>query len=147
MQLTEHFTYEELDVVGAEPRIVDNNKFLCEQVLEPLRAHFGAAVDIHCAYRNPKHNAAVGGKTASFHLDTAGHAAADVNVVGMGIKDAFDWLRLESHLKFDKTIMETNEAGIPACVHLQIDRLNPPRRQAFIGQTGACEHYTQVEVR
>jgi len=32
-------------------------------------------------------------------------------------------------------ILETNAKNVPACVHIQIDRLNPPRRQAFIGHT------------
>jgi hypothetical protein len=59
----------------------------------------------------------------------------------------FDWLRLESKLPFDKVIFEKNKAEVPACVHIQIDRLNPPRRQAFIGHTGAATVYTPVEVK
>jgi len=140
-QLTEHFEDHELGVEGCEGRLIDNATFLCSQILEPIRAKFGP-VHVHDGYRDPGHNAAVGGKTASFHLFTDGHAAADIDALPtVSIPALFDWLRLESGLKFDKVILETNAKDVPACVHIQIDRLNPPRRQAFIGHTGAATHY------
>lgn len=121
---------------AASKRHLDNAKFLCEQVLEPIRAKFGP-VHVHDGFRDPGHNAAVGGKTESFHLFTDGHAAADIDALpAVTIPALFDWLRLESGLKFDKVILEANARNVPACVHIQIDRLNPPRRQAFIGHTG-----------
>ena len=147
MQLTEHFADRELGVAGEiDPRIYDNAVFLCKEVLEPIHAKFGA-VRIHDGYRDPGHNARVGGKTASFHLFVGGDAAADVDAQGTTIQILFDWLRLESDLPFDKVILEKNAAEVPACVHIQIDRLNKPRRQAFIGHTGNSLRYDQVEVR
>ncbi len=135
-QLTEHFEDHELGVEGCDQRHLDNATLLCEQVLEPIRAKFGP-VHVRDGYRDPGHNAAVGGKTASFHLFTDGHAAADIDALpAVTIPALFDWLRLESGLPFDKVILETNAKDVPACVHIQIDRLNPPRRQAFIGHTG-----------
>ncbi|SRR6266702_4565219 len=147
MQISKHYGQVELDLIGAESSVLDNYKYLCDTVLEPLRAFYGSEVKIHCGRRSPSHNAAVGGKTVSFHLGTGGHAAVDIDVPGHSIKDVFDWLRLVSHLEFDKVIMESNSAGVPVCVHIQTDRLVAARRQAFIGQTGACEHYTQVAVK
>jgi hypothetical protein len=144
-QLTEHFADNELGVQGAEQRLIDNATFLCKEVLEPIHAQFGT-VSVHDGYRDPGHNARVGGKTASFHLFAEGRAAADVNSV-CTLTMLFDWLRLASHLPFDKVILETNAANVPACVHIQIDRLNPPRRQAYIGHTGAATKYTPAEVR
>jgi hypothetical protein len=70
-----------------------------------------------------------------------------VDAQGTTIQILFDWLRLESDLPFDKVILEKNAAEVPACVHIQIDRLNKPRRQAFIGHTGNSLRYDQVEVR
>jgi len=79
-QLTEHFEDHELGVEGCEARLVLNAKYLCSQILEPIRAKFGP-VHVHDGYRDPGHNAAVGGKTESFHLFIDGHAAADIDAL------------------------------------------------------------------
>jgi hypothetical protein len=146
MQLTEHFSDSELGVKGCVPRLLTNAAFLCDEILEPIRAMFGP-VRVHDGYRDTAHNARVGGKQASYHLFDEGRAAADIDAAMIPITPLFDWLRLNSGLAFDKVILEKNSAGVPVCVHVQIDRLNPPRRQAYIGFTGASEDYTQVEVR
>lgn len=146
MQLTTHFSDTELGVAGCEDRIVGNARFLCTHVLEPLRAQFGA-INVHDGYRPPDHNASVGGKPNSFHLFDGGHAAADVSTAGASLQEVFDWLRLESGLPFDKVILETNSAGRPACVHIQVDAVNAPRQLAYTGQTGAGTVYVSCEVR
>jgi len=146
MQLTPHFSDTELGVAGCEDRIVGNARFLCTEVLEPLRDKFGA-IQVHYGYRPPAHNAQVGGKANSFHLFDDGHAAADVGSPAATFQELFDWLRLESGLPFDKVILETGPTGAPACVHIQIDSINAPRRQAFTGQTGAGTVYIAAEVR
>jgi|SRR5208337_1184452 len=148
MQLSPHFTDTELGVVGAEQRILDNAIFLCINLLEPIRQHFGRPLNIHDGYRNPAHNAAVGGKVASFHLFAGGQAAADFDVGGDTLptyRQVFDWLRLESKLPFDKVILEHNTIGEDATVHIQVDRNNPPRREAFVGGTGDSQQYTLVQ--
>jgi hypothetical protein len=145
--LSSHFSETELGVLGVEQRLVDNAAFLCTTLLEPIRAFYARPVWIHDGYRDPGHNSRVGGKPTSFHLFSDGRAAADFSVPGISIKDTFDWIRLHSGLKFDKVILESNANGLPATVHIQIDRLNPPRRQAFTGSTGAGTVYTSVEVR
>ena len=146
MQLTEHFADVELGVAGCEERIVRNASYLCVAVLEPIRAEFGP-VRVHDGYRDPGHNARVGGKAASFHLFEGGKSAADIDAPGTGIKTLFDWVRLESGLPFDKVILETNAEGMPMTVHLQIDSGSTPRRQAFTGSTGAGTAYVEVEVK
>ena len=148
--LTPHFSQEELGVAGAERRVIDNATFLCAIVLEPIRQHFQAPVNIHDGYRPPDHNARVGGKIDSFHLYEGGHAAADFDVNGdksPTYKQVFDWIKLESHLPFDKVILERNATGADATIHIQVDRNAPPRRQAFTGDTGNGQVYTQVEVK
>jgi len=146
MQLTEHFSDEEMGVAGCEQRLIDNATHLCQLVLEPLRDHYGVPALIHDGYRDPGHNARVGGKPTSFHLFEDGKAAADISVSGFDCVQVFDWLRLMSHLQFDKVILERNRAGIAATVHIQIDRLNPPRRLAYTGSTGAGKDYLPVPV-
>jgi len=145
-QLTDHFSQEELGVSGCEQRLIDNAGFLAKTVLEGIRVHFGP-VDIRCGYRDPAHNARVGGKPNSFHLFVDGHSAADLGSSHVTLPQMFDWIRLESKLPFDKVILEKNSAGTPACVHIQADRLNKPRREAYIGGTGACKVYTPVTVQ
>jgi hypothetical protein len=145
--LTEHFAQEELGVLGTDERMIENAKTLCEQLLEPIHAHYGHPVRSHCGYRNPQHNAAVGGKPNSYHLYEEGHAAVDIDVIGITLADLFEWLCSASKLPFDEVILERNSAGIAACVHLQIDRFNKPRRLGFTGSTGAGTHYTPVTIR
>lgn len=145
MQLSPHFSDKELGVIGCEQRILDNAAFLCNTILEPLRAHYNSPINVHDGYRDPGHNARVGGKTASFHLFDGGHAAADIDVTGRTLREVFDWLRLQSKLPFDKIILEHNAAGTDATVHIQVDRNNAPRRESFVGGTGNSHQYTLVQ--
>lgn len=146
MNLTPNFTEAELGVEGGDDRLKENARFLCREILEPLRAHYASPVDIHCGYRPEDHNRAVGGKPNSYHLFEDGHAAADFHVKGIGIAQAFDWLRAISGLPFDKVILEHDQNDYPRCVHVQVDRFMAPRRQAFVGSTGAGTVYTPVSV-
>jgi len=148
MQLTEHFGYAELglEFPCGDERLVQNAIFLCQKLLEPIRAQFGPVV-VNDGYRAPEHNERVGGKPTSYHLFEDGKAGADITIPSVSLQEAFDWIRLESGLNFDKVILESNSQGEPRCIHLQIDRNALPRRQAFTGSTGAGTVYPQVEVR
>jgi len=146
MQLTPHFTDFELGVDGQESRLLTSAQFLCTALLEPIRAKFGP-VRVHDGYRNPEHNAAVGGKPTSWHQFNGTESAADFDCPQASYQTVFDWIRLESGLPFDKVILEMNNAGEPSCIHVQIDANATPRRQAYTGSTGAGTVYTAVEVR
>ncbi len=145
MNLTDHFTDAELGVAGCDEQLLENARYLCSQILEPIRAHFGP-VRVHDGYRDPGHNTRVGGKPDSFHLFEWGRAAADVDAPHVGLADLFDWLRLESKLPFDKVILESNSQGVPAAVHIQVDRSNTPRRLAYTGHTGNGTTYLPQDV-
>jgi len=77
MNLSPHFTLEEMlhsetaAKKGIENRInaaeVDNLVRLCQKVLEPLRAHFGAPIKINSGFRCQALNKAVKGATNSYH--------------------------------------------------------------------------------
>ena len=144
--LTEHFMDSELGVDGADSRLVESATYLCKVLLEPIRAHFGA-VHVHDGYRSPQHNAAVGGKPTSYHQFNGTQSAADIDVLPTDYHTAFDWIRLESGLPFDKVILEVNSTGLPATIHLQIDSTVSPRRQAYTGHTGAGTVYIPVTVK
>lgn len=83
MQLTEHFTLEEMmhSATASKRKIenritaeeVNNLQRLCTEVLEPLRAHFGFPIRINSGFRCKELNKAVGGAPNSYH--TRGRAA------------------------------------------------------------------------
>lgn len=145
MQLTKHFSEEEMRVSFQDTRIIKNYKFLCENLLESIRAKYNEIVFITSGFRNTEHNASAGGKSTSYHLAEGGRAAADFFINNVSIVAVFDWIRLESGLKFDKVILE-NKNGVPVIVHLQVDRLTIPRRLAYIGATGDSQKYTPMKV-
>lgn len=140
--ITEHFSESELGVVGCEDRIVNNAFHLCREILEPIRSHIGP-LHVTCGYRDPAHNERVGGKPDSFHLFEDGKAASDIFVPG-GNRSLFEWIYRQSNLPYDKVILEYHN-GSPACIHIQVDRNNPPRRLAYTGSTGAANDYKLVE--
>jgi hypothetical protein len=147
MQLSPHFADTELGVSGAFPTIVANAMVLCNVLLEPLRAKFGPIL-ITCGYRNPQHNAAVGGAPDSQHLYQGQNAAADFRPLAVDLTVAFDWIRLQSHLPFDQVILETDPGTqIPACIHISYNgALTKQRRMALTGETNGAEAYTAVQV-
>lgn len=144
-RLSPNFTEEELNVVGADRRIQANASFLCREILEPIRAKYGLPLCVTSGYRDPTHNAQVGGKSRSFHLYEFDRCAADFKVVGVPVRETFDWLRLESDLPFDKVILE-HQQGEPRIIHIQALANSAPRRLAYIGETGDGQQYTPVEV-
>ena len=78
MKLTEHLELAEFERSATAARLhidnrvpaelVPNIRNLCEQVLEPLREHFGEAVYVTSGYRCPQLNRAVGGVANSQHM-------------------------------------------------------------------------------
>ena len=83
MQLSAHFTLQELTRSATADRlkitnaftaeVVDNLQRLCTEVLEPLRTHLGHPIKINSGFRCTALNKAVGGVPNSFH--TKGRAA------------------------------------------------------------------------
>lgn len=147
MNISPHFTTEELVIPDDNERIHDNAQQLCEILLEPIREKWGR-LKVTSAFRCESHNSAVGGEQKSFHLFQDGHSAADIIPLDASVTQVFTWICLESKLMFDKVIMEY-ENDIPACIHVQYDCGNPPRREAFVGMTHGefnGRRYTQVNV-
>ncbi len=93
MKLSTNFTLDELTSAPAKfnnvPSITEIGylKALCENVLQPLRDHFGLPISIHSGFRNEAYNQSVGGATKSEHL--FGYAA-DISVTGKTNEDIID---------------------------------------------------------
>lgn len=95
--LTPHFRLSEFSRSNtADSKGIDNSvpkelipslKNLCQQVLEPLREHFGKPIIISSGYRCHSLNKAVGGVPNSQHLK--GEAA---DIVMPNLAEAFYWL-------------------------------------------------------
>lgn len=113
MQLTQHFTLEELtrSTIAKQrgidntpaPDIVENLQALCRNVLEPARLRFGAPIYITSGYRCPQLNKTVGGKPTSQHQYGE---AADLQVKGVAnLRRLYNILDNISH---DQLLYESN---------------------------------------
>jgi len=149
MKVSDNFDFAEFlaDMETVPEGIVEKVKALCQEILEPVRAHFNRPLLIMSGYRSLKHNVLVGGAATSFHLFAADRAAADFVIPNFPLAAVFDWIRLESHLPFDEVILErakgrTDDQG--ACIHVQIQ--THPRRIAKVGNTHGQGPYISVEV-
>ncbi len=80
---------------------LENLKLLCQNILEPVKAHFNKPIQINSAYRGPKLNAAVGGSSKSQHCNGE---AVDFEIDGMSNYDLAKWV--SQNLDFDQIILE-----------------------------------------
>lgn len=115
-QLTEHFTLAEMTVSNTARRLglsnqptpehIENMRYCCEKILEPVREHFGKPVRVNSSYRSPLVNKAVGGSKTSQHVNGQ---AIDFEIMGVDNKEVADWIG--DNLEFDQCILEFYTAG------------------------------------
>ena len=129
MQLSEHFTLEEMCASQAAARArLDNRPDVPEvknlarvaEVLEQVRTLVGKPINISSGYRSPAVNKAVGGSRSSAHMLGL---AADITVSGMPSK-ALAVLIRDSDIEFDQLIYEGT------WVHIGLAE-GKPRRQVL----------------
>ena len=139
-KLTEHFTLEELTVSPTakklglsnkpSPEHIANMKYVCEKILEPVRAHFGKPVQVNSSYRSPLVNKAVGGSKTSQHSNGE---AVDFEIPGVPNKQVADWVA--DNLEFDQVILEfynAKDGANSGWVHASIKRNGANRKQRLI---------------
>lgn len=136
IRLTEHFYLHEFTRSQTAERHGINNMptaehlknivALCEDVLEPMRAHFGAVVLVSSGYRSRKVNRKVGGSKTSQHCFGE---AADFTVVGKTVDEVFNWLAFESGIEYNQVIHEFG-----SWVHVGYRRGGPNKRQALLAR-------------
>ena len=117
MNLSRNFTLSELTKSDTAIRKGINNnpnaeqieklKALCENILQPVRDHFGR-VKITSGYRSPELCAAIGSSARSQHAKAE---AADFECVGVDNAELFDWIK--SNLSPDQLILEFYTPGEP----------------------------------
>ena len=81
---------------------------LCENVLQPIREHFGMPVRISSGLRVPELNTAIGGSATSDHCKGM---AADIEIPGVDNKELAEWIG--ANLEFRQLILEFYTAGDP----------------------------------
>lgn len=118
--LTQHFTLAEMTrsetaarrkIANAPgPAAIAALKALCENVLEPVREHFGRPVLVTSGYRAPTLNKAIGGSGTSQHC--LGEAA-DFTVQGVSNLEVCQWIM--RNLRYDQLIYEFGESGWVHC--------------------------------
>jgi zinc D-Ala-D-Ala carboxypeptidase len=118
MQLTSNFSLAEMiksetalrhdmDNTPGETEIA-NLKALAENVLQPIRDHFGKGVKVNSGFRHPEVNAKVGGSKTSDHCQGQ---AADIEIPGVANADLAQWI--VDNLDFRQVILEFYTPGVP----------------------------------
>ena len=94
---------------------------LAEEVLQPIRDHYGVGVKVNSGYRSPDVNAAVGGSRTSDHCNGM---AADIEIAGVANAELAEYIK--DNLKFTQLILEFYTPGIPdsGWVHVSYDENN-----------------------
>ena len=111
MQLSKHFTLEEMEKSSTGIRLGIKNKAgsgeiknlgdICYEILEPVRVKFDKPVTITSGYRSPELSVAIGSKSTSQHC--LGEAV-DMEVIGVSNLEVALWI--QNHCDFDQLILE-----------------------------------------
>jgi hypothetical protein len=131
MNLSANFTLKELTKSDTATRLgIDNTpdeavieslKLLCENVLQPVRDHFGKSVTVNSGFRSPETNQATGGSKTSDHCKGQ---AADIEIEGISNPDLAHWIM--DNCDYTQLILEFYTQGQPnsGWVHVSFDPSN-----------------------
>ncbi len=113
MNLTPHFTFEEMTVTGKTALQAKNREeaqaFIkpltqVAEMLEVIRAHFGKPLKVNSGFRGAAVNAATpGASKTSQHMKGE---AADFEIPGIDDAEVHRWIVKDSGIKFGQCILE-----------------------------------------
>jgi len=136
MNLSRNFTLQELTKSDTAIRKGINNnpsagqieklKLLCENILQPVRDHFGR-VKVTSGFRSPELCAAIGSSVNSQHAQAC---AADFEVVGTDNAELADWIY--KNLEPDQLILEFYNPGEPNSGWIHCSWVPEGRRAQFL---------------
>ena len=136
MQLSRNFSLQEL--IKSDTAIrkgIDNNpnadqieklKLLCENILQPVRDHFGR-VKITSGYRSTELCQAIGSSVNSQHAKAE---AADFECMGTDNAELADWIY--ENLDFDQLILEFYTPGEPNSGWIHCSYTSDKPRKQFL---------------
>ena len=118
MQLSKNFSLNELTKSDTAlrhdmdntppPEAIECLRALCDNVLQPVRDHFGKSVRVNSGYRHPDVNAKVGGSKTSDHCKGQ---AADIEIAGVPNHELAQWIA--DNLEYRQIILEFYTRGQP----------------------------------
>ena len=136
MNLTRNFSLLELTKSDtAIRRGIDNNpnadqveklKALCENILQPIRDHFGR-VKVTSGFRSPELCTAIGSSVNSQHAKAE---AADFECVGVDNAELSDWIH--KNLDYDQLICECYTPGEPNSGWIHCSYVPEGRRASYL---------------
>ena len=143
MKLSEHFSLSELTKsstaerkgISNEPdeEAIENLILVCDQILEPVRNHYGKPFVPNSGFRCLELNRAIGSSDKSQHVTGQ---AVDFEVPGEDNKDVALWV--VENCTFDQLILEFYKEGEPTSgwVHCSyvIERENRKSARVFDGK-------------
>lgn len=148
VKLSEHFNLSEFeDSATAKKHGIKNHApvemygrliTLCENVLEPVREHFGKPVKITSGYRCMKLNSLIGSKDDSQHVMCE---AADIVIAGVEPLEIARFIH--THLSYDQCIQEHNR-----WVHVSYTMRRANREEtltAYEDNEGKTKYYYGLE--
>ena len=136
MQLSRNFSLQEL--IKSDTAIrkgIDNNpnadqieklKALCENILQPVRDHFGR-VKITSGFRSIELCTAIGSSARSQHAKAE---AADFECIGVDNAELFDWIK--NNLEPDQLILEFYTPGEPNSGWIHCSYVSDQPRKQFL---------------
>ena len=136
MNLSRNFSLQELTKSDTAIRKgIDNNpnadqieklKALCENILQPVRDHFGR-VKVTSGYRSVELCTAIGSSVNSQHAKAE---AADFECIGVDNAELFDWIK--SNLTPDQLILEFYTPGEPNSGWIHCSLIPDQPRASFL---------------
>ena len=118
MNLSANFTLKELTRSDTADRLnidnapneeqIESLRLLCENILQPVRDHFGKPVKINSGFRCSALNQATGGSATSDHCKGQ---ACDFEIDGVSNPDLAQWIA--DNLKYTQLILEFYTQGQP----------------------------------
>ena len=136
MQLSRNFSLQEL--IKSDTAIrkgIDNNpnadqiqklKLLCENILQPVRDHFGR-VKVTSGFRSPELCQAIGSSVNSQHCKAE---ASDFECVGIDNAELADWIH--KNLNWDQLIVEYYVPGEPNSGWIHCSYVSKAPRKQFL---------------
>ena len=136
MNLSRNFSLQELIKSDTAVRKgIDNNpnadqieklKLLCENILQPVRDHFGR-VKVTSGYRSVELCMAIGSSANSQHAKAE---AADFECLGVDNAELADWIK--NNLDYDQLILEYYTPGEPNSGWIHCSYIPEGRRASFL---------------
>jgi hypothetical protein len=126
-ELTRSDTADRLDIDNQpNEEQIESLRLLCENILQPVRDHFGKPVKINSGFRCPALNQATGGSATSDHCKGQ---AADIEIVGVANADLAQWIM--DNLDYTQLILEFYTQGVPdsGWVHVSYDPNNLKKQE------------------